>query len=253
MPPHVHESLQQMVAVLVERFEPERVILFGSHARGAATVDSDVDLLLVMPLPPGSRFATIVEMRRAVSHSPFPKDIFVCTPEEFAEYRDVVGTLMYPAAREGIVLYRRQPTRVREEPKGWDQDAVIVRVVRMWVDRAERDWQAVEQLRATQPVLAEIVCFHAQQCAEKYLKALLVARQIPFSKIHELDRLLELMPPAIDLGISSRDVAVLAPCAVDARYPSDSMPESVDLQAAIDVAGKVRGAARLRLPAGALA
>ena len=198
MPPHVHESLQQMVAVLVERFEPERVILVGSHARGAATVDSDVDLLLVMPLPPGSRFATIVEMRRAVSHSPFPKDIFVCTPEEFAEYRDVVGTLMYPAAREGIVLYRRQPTRVREEPKGWDQDA-------------------------------------------------------PFSKIHEIDRLLELMPPAIDLGISSRDSAVLAPCAVDARYPSDSMPESVDLQAAIDAAAKVRSAARLRLPAGALA
>ena len=252
MPSEVLEGLRRIVAALVERFEPERIILFGSYARGGATSDSDVDLLVVMPLPSGSRFATIVEMRQAAAHSPFDKDIVVYTPQEFAEYRDVVGTLAYPAAREGIVLYQRPATRVREEPPGWDHDAVVVRVVRMWVERAEEDWQAIEQLRAVAPPLTRIVCFHAQQCAEKYLKAMLVARQIPFSKTHELGRLLELMPPDLDPGITAQNVAELAPCAVDARYPSGSMPVSVELQAAIDAAAHGRRAARAHLPPGAL-
>jgi hypothetical protein len=61
------------------------------------------------------------------------------------------------------------------------------------------------------------------------------------------------MPPDLTLRITPQDVAVLAPCAVDARYPSGSAPISVDLTAAIDAAANVRRAARAHLPAGTLA
>ena len=99
-------AIDAMVRRIVRQFEPERVILFGSHARGNAGPDSDVDLLVVMPVE-GSKRAKQVEIRLALHNIPFPKDIIVTTPEEFAWRRDVIGTIEEPAARKGKVLYAR--------------------------------------------------------------------------------------------------------------------------------------------------
>ncbi len=99
-------AINAMVRLIVERFQPEQVILFGSHARGDAGPDSDVDLLVVMPVK-GSRRAKQVEIRLALHDIHLPKDIIVSTPEEFAWRRNVVGTIEEPAVREGKVLYAR--------------------------------------------------------------------------------------------------------------------------------------------------
>ena len=77
-----------MVRRIVKRFHPDRVILFGSHARGTAGPDSDVDLLVIMPVA-GS------------------KDIIVTTPEDFEWHKEIPGTIERPAAREGKVVYAR--------------------------------------------------------------------------------------------------------------------------------------------------
>jgi predicted nucleotidyltransferase len=95
-----------MVRRIVSQFHPEQVILFGSHARGDAGPDSDVDLLVVMPVD-GSKRAKQVEIRVALHNIPVPKDIIVTTPREFALRREIVGTIEEPAAREGKVLYAR--------------------------------------------------------------------------------------------------------------------------------------------------
>lgn len=98
--------VDKMVRRIVERFRPERVILFGSHSRGTAGPDSDVDLLVVMPVR-GSKRKKQLEIRLALREFRVPKDIIVTTPEEFAWRQEIPGTIERPAAREGRVLYAR--------------------------------------------------------------------------------------------------------------------------------------------------
>jgi predicted nucleotidyltransferase len=102
----VEEAIDEMVCRIVERFDPEQIILFGSHARGAATPDSDVDLLVVMPVA-GSKREKQLEVRLALHDVPLPKDVIVTTPEEFAWRKEVPGTIERPASREGRVVYAR--------------------------------------------------------------------------------------------------------------------------------------------------
>jgi predicted nucleotidyltransferase len=82
------------------------VILFGSHARGTAGADSDVDLLIVMPVT-GSKRDHQIEIRATLRDFHIPKDVIVTTPEDFAWRSGIPGTIERPAAREGIVLYAR--------------------------------------------------------------------------------------------------------------------------------------------------
>jgi predicted nucleotidyltransferase len=98
--------IDEMARRIVRRFDPDRIILFGSHARGEGTPDSDVDLLVVMPLQ-GSRREARLAIRRALRGIPLPKDILVTTPQDFEWRKDVVGTIERPAHRHGEVLYAR--------------------------------------------------------------------------------------------------------------------------------------------------
>ncbi len=87
-------------------FHADRVVLFGSYARGVATDDSDVDLLVVAEtsLPPRKRYGAV---RRLLTDFPVAFDIIVKTPHEYARWRSVVNTIVYYAERSGRVLYER--------------------------------------------------------------------------------------------------------------------------------------------------
>ena len=100
------QAIQMMVDRLVERFDPDQIILFGSQARGPAGPGSDVDLLVIMPVS-GSKREKRIEMRVALHDIAVPKDIILATPDEVARRRDIVGTIIRPALREGKVLYAR--------------------------------------------------------------------------------------------------------------------------------------------------
>lgn len=96
-----------MVKLIVRGFDPERIILFGSHARGDAGPDSDVDLLVVMPVA-GSKLEKAVEIGAALHDIPISKDIIVTRPEDYAWRKDIIGTIEHPAFREGKVLHERK-------------------------------------------------------------------------------------------------------------------------------------------------
>jgi predicted nucleotidyltransferase len=98
------KEIRQMVRRIVSGFAP---ILFGSHARGDAGADSDVDLLVVMPVE-GSRREKAVEIGVALHEIRLPKDIIVTTPEAFESRKEVVGTIERLSATEGRVLYARR-------------------------------------------------------------------------------------------------------------------------------------------------
>ena len=102
----VADKIDAMVQRLVERFDPDKIILFGSHARGTARPDSDVDLLVVMPVT-GSKRKKQIELRCALHDIRIAKDIIVVTPDEVERRRNIVGTIIRPALREGKVLYAR--------------------------------------------------------------------------------------------------------------------------------------------------
>lgn len=95
-----------MVRRIVQLCDPEKIILFGSHATGHARAGSDVDLLVITRKGESKR-QVAVELYRALRGAGVGKDIIVVRPEEFERYRNVIGTILYPAARDGKVLYER--------------------------------------------------------------------------------------------------------------------------------------------------
>ena len=105
------DLLLQMAQVIVQEVEPERIILFGSHARGEARPGSDVDLLVVEREGFGkqrSRRREAALLWRALAHFPVPKDILVYSQKEAAAWKDSPGHLVARALREGRVLYERR-------------------------------------------------------------------------------------------------------------------------------------------------
>ena len=95
-----------MTERIVRDFHPVQIVLFGSHARGDAHPQSDVDRLAVFSELANKR-KTAVDIRRALADLPVTKNILVTTPEGLARQRDRVGTVLRSAQREGEILYER--------------------------------------------------------------------------------------------------------------------------------------------------
>ncbi len=109
-----------------------------------------------------------------------------------------------------------------------------------WVQRAEEDYAAaLSAVRRKRP-LTYVACFHAQQCAEKYLKAILVAKQVAFSRTHDLLLLNDQCERAgILLGLDAKSLNTLSDHAVKVRYPGDD-PTPDQAREALAIAKTVR-------------
>ncbi len=101
------DIIADMVRRIVDRTSPEKVILYGSCARGEAGRYSDIDMLVVFRELPDAR-RTVAELYDAVSGSAVPKDLVATTVAALERYRGVVNTIYYAASREGKILYERQ-------------------------------------------------------------------------------------------------------------------------------------------------
>ncbi len=123
-------------------------------------------------------------------------------------------------------------------------------LVRGWLDKARRDFQAALNEFGAAEILTDIVCFHAQQAAEKYIKAYLVWHEIDFPKTHVLEDLIA-MAAQVDAEILrlQDQVVILTPYAVSIRYPEFEVPSIEDARNALTVAQAVRDYVLGRLPA----
>lgn len=122
-------------------------------------------------------------------------------------------------------------------------------ITRQWLEKAGQDMETSEFLLASEQSFTYPICFHAQQAAEKYLKALLTWRQIEFPKTHAIEILLELLERVdVDIFASLQDAAALTPYGVEIRYPGDQPnPDMEDAGRAVKLAWMVRDVVSKRL------
>ena len=100
------QTLAEVTRRLVNGFHPNKIILFGSQARGTADDRSDVDILVISAVK-GDRFALILDMYDSLRGMNLAKDIIVLTPDEFERDRQIPGTVARPAWIEGKILYEQ--------------------------------------------------------------------------------------------------------------------------------------------------
>jgi HEPN domain-containing protein len=116
-------------------------------------------------------------------------------------------------------------------------------VVRSWFKKAENDLINAENTIKMENPPCDTICFHAQQCAEKYIKGFLTFNEIYFPKIHSIEDLVDLCKQIVPEIESELDnVEILSSYSVEVRYPDEiyyDIPKE-DAQEAIDLAKKVK-------------
>jgi predicted nucleotidyltransferase len=101
-----YQLLQEIIKRIVAVADPEKIILFGSQARGQTIPGSDLDLLVIEEHVESPR-AEAACIYSALADLPVPADVVVVRSAYVARYGDLVGTVVRPALREGKVIYER--------------------------------------------------------------------------------------------------------------------------------------------------
>lgn len=103
------ELLDQLVSYIKELINPQKVILFGSYAYGSPGEDSDIDLLIITEIEAQEQKRKLrAILRKNIPPMATGKDFIIVSPQEVERYKDIVGTVIYPALRNGRVLYERR-------------------------------------------------------------------------------------------------------------------------------------------------
>ncbi len=100
----IDELINSATRLLVEEAQPERIILFGSYARGDFTRDSDLDLLVIVPVVEDG-IEEMARLRLVLREVSMALDVVVYSRDEVKERRHLRGTMLYHALHEGRVLY----------------------------------------------------------------------------------------------------------------------------------------------------
>ncbi len=237
------KDIQATCDDIVREFDPLQVILFGSHAYGTPTEDSDVDMLVVMDIAESETTRQAVEIGQRIPRR-FSMDLLVRSPKEIAYRVSHNDWFLREITEKGEVLYGQlnsfDTTFIREDDK-------MNPLTLEWVDKAEDDYITVELLLQSTISSKDVICFHAQQCIEKYLKAWLQEVNIPAPRTHKLEDLLNLIVPSNpEWQVWNQDFSTLSNHAVDIRYPGKSSTAE-NLEHAVKTCKIVRDAVRKSL------
>ena len=245
------EAIQATCDDIVREFTPLQVILFGSYAYGTPTEDSDVDLLVMMDIPKSEFRNKAMEIQQRIPHR-FRLDILVRSPEEIAYRVSYNDWFLREITEKGDFLYgsdayhkrgnrRSTPNTVKKEK------ACVNPLTSEWIERAEEDYNMAQLARQASRPFHNSICFHAQQCIEKYLKAWLQEMNVPAPRTYDLGELLSLILPTLPAWSQWQpDFKRITEYAVDARYPGESATAD-DTEHAMRICDAVRQAVRVSL------
>ena len=232
--PPVSKTLPQAVKKIAEMPKPEKIILFGSYAYGNPTPDSDVDLLVVMETN-GNPKEKHLAISTALQPRSFPVDIIVKTPQEIREALQG-GTdnafFIRKIFQKGKPLYEKQKQTESNRP----EVKTTVGELKSWIEIADENFAAAKILIRSQKPLTTSACFHAQQCAEKYLKAMLILKDVDFPKTRDLPTLNDLCnQTGIVTGFAQQHLANFT------KYEDrPNLPTIEDAKEAIEIAKTIR-------------
>ncbi len=240
------EDIQATCDDIVREFSPLQVILFGSYAYGTPTEDSDVDLLVVMDIPESETRRQAIEIRQRISRR-FSMDLLVRSPKEIAYRISYNDWFLREILEKGEVLYGCDSICKKSVKK---KKSYMNPLALEWIQMAEGDYTSVQYLHQAQKSVYDVICFLSQQCIERYLKAWLQENNVPFTKTHDLERLLGLIVPSIpDWRVWEANFSVFSEDAIDFLYPG-KYATAKDASQAIHTCGEVRQVIRseLKLP-----
>ena len=240
------KEIQTLTDDIVRKFRPLQVILFGSYAYGTPTEDSDVDLLVVMDIPKSEFRNKAIEIRQRISY-PFGLDLLVRSPEEIAYRVSYNDWFLREITEKGELLHGADTHYIIENGQGTSnaikQEKDCMNPLTLeWVEKAEEDYRTAKWLQQSPDPVHNSICFHAQQCIEKYLKAWLQEANMPVPRPHDLEDLLALIVRTLPAWHHWQpDFKIITEYAVDSRYPGDSATAD-NTQHAMHICDEVRQA-----------
>jgi uncharacterized protein len=96
--------VKHVVKIIAEAIHPQKIILFGSRAKGTARPDSDLDLVIIYAGEKSKRQIKL-DIHRLLEPASLPMDLFVLSPEELLRQRHVANTLAREIAEKGVTVY----------------------------------------------------------------------------------------------------------------------------------------------------
>ncbi len=193
------KTIEDSVDVIIKEAQPERIILFGSSSKGDQDRDSDLDILVIKETdkrPIDRR----IEIERLFPERDMPLDIFVYTPKEINYLFSIGSPFINEILETGRLIYMRN-------------------IVEDWVQLAEDEYSNAAILYEHNRYRG--VCYHAQQCVEKSLTALILEKGGEFKRIHDIVKLIEIARTyGWKIEISMND-AVFLNSIYKGRYPAE--------------------------------
>ena len=220
-----------IVERVVEIAQPQKVILFGSAARGDTGPHSDIDLLVIKD---GARPGDLMNLIYShLSGSAVPVDIIVASNATIERYKNSHALVYKPALREGKVMYESQSEygpddQIPDLPENFPPGRYPPDDPREWLGRANGNLT-----RATTHIpntYLEDMCYDAQQAAEKAIKARLIALDVEFPYTHDIKELLQCLETAGDvIPDDVRAATMLTEYASVTRYPWHGPPVTEEI------------------------
>lgn len=237
------KDIQATCDDIVREFAPLQIILFGSYAYGTPSEYSDVDLLVVMSVEKSEARRQASEIQERIPRR-FSMDLLVRSPEDIAYRISHNDWFLLEVTEKGEVLYESEDFYIKPHKK---ENTEMNPITLEWIEIAEGDYDAAKQIQQGPNPIYRIICFHAQQCVEKYLKAWLQEANIPAPRTHNLVELLsQILPSQPSWNSWKTDLAELSKHAVDTRYLGQ-LPTATDAAKAIQTCEMVRQAVRIQL------
>lgn len=252
------DRIAQLISAL-KAYDPEQIILFGSHARGDADDCSDLDIVIIKETD--ERFLDRLEKAYDLLPLTVAVDVLVYTPDEFADMRARGNLFIEEILNHGLVIYERGAEEV-SLPEAVQDEGTEYQVKRDPLDEAER-WLAQAQYEldvahhSSEGGFFAAACFHAQQAAEKVLKAYLYATGERHVKGHSVGELGQRCATASEtFQVIPPQIRKLDRFYIQTRYPN-GLPGGVpaeffdlqDAESALAWAGRALQAARAEIRA----
>jgi HEPN domain-containing protein/predicted nucleotidyltransferase len=222
--------LERACALILQSLQPERIMLFGSQARGDAHESSDIDLLVVLRESLSREGGW--EYARQLTGLGKSIDLKFVEYEKFVHEAAIIGTLYNAALTEGRVLFI-------------DSDEVRM-TAEDWIERAEQDIRSAKTLAAARTDDVNIPWL-AHQAAEKAIKGLLISKAIRHERSHGLVELCAGLGPGHALLALREELELPTSVALGSRYPNQLDVTARDVSNCLEAADRVIAIVRAEL------